>query len=583
MEQRTIEEKLGVEEDLPLGTIFRGFGLYICPAILLALVVSPLATTNPNGILKLALGCVAMLGLALGSRPRAEKESREPETFVIDPTMYEGGLVTGVTPDRRYTTMETSEQPQHALLRANSGAGKSTTLWGSILWPKICKGAPVVMLDAKYDEQTLLKLVYCCRQAKSLHRLRYVDPDRKAVSHTMNVMWQGGTAVENIDLVTGLKPLGDNAGTQYYSQAQYDAISGIIWALHDSGFVYNLGDVQAALVSQEARQELINIKQSDGAKHLQMVLHDFQGREDRWMFELKGLVVILRKYLRAAGEILLVDEGEVNLHEILKTGGIFFMPLPTGQSPQMANAWARMMVKSLLAAWGRLIREGHKPQEPAVAAFEEFGNYCSQDAAFAFSWARAAHTMIVALFQDDAQLRTQGEGLAEIIKQNTYYKLMMRHGSIEGATAAAEQIGKHLVLRKAYSAGGSKGWSWGMRSSESTGESHNVRGSESEELIVRPEEFLGLGRGVTFVNWLNKYALMKAAMLDIPEDELIDVKQFLEGRPRVGYQFAKGKRRGIGLWQKYANRVEQEITGRYRTVRDRKEDLEQNHQEGLAA
>lgn len=569
--RKKVEEHLGLESDVPFGALLSALGFVGGPAVAAAGLMTPLWPRDLHAGLWVMVVGLGLLGIAISQAiPRT---TQKRNIVWIDPTADKDGLILGVTADRRFVTWPKESQAMHLALVGGSGAGKTTLMTSALVWPKILSGAAVIMIDAKPEDETLRQLVWMAKAAGRLDQLYCLQPDRALRSHTMNVLKQGGGVVEQVDLLMGLRPLEDSSTTIYYSQAQYDVISGIIAALHDTGLDYHPGDVVAAVVSSTARADLLSWKASDGAKELQMVLDEFRGRggafdEERWMRELKGIVVILKQYLRVAGPILKHEEGEIDLYRILKEGGIFYLPLPTGQAAKMAQAWARLVMKCLIAACGKLIREGHRPSEPAIAVLDEFGAYCSSDAAFAFGWARAASLGIVASYQAAAQLRHVGPEIEEIINENTFYKVFMRHGGEPGAEDSAAQLGKTMKLRRSYSLSNSAGESWGMRASESRNEGAGLSGREDYEFKVMPEEFRCLPRGGAFVGWEGNQAKMKAPLFRVSEDELLGLDDLvgppLRGKEiatagRTGYHFPIKTGGGIGLWRRYEREVERKL------------------------
>ena len=568
LDSNAIEKQLEIGPSQGARGLMIVFGFVGGLGLLVAGAMTPLWPSSPlSGFVAVAGGLV-MLAVGIGGAA-ASSARGEAGPIVVSP-VEEDGLLLGLREDRSPVVWPRNKQSQHCLIAGAPGQGKSVLLLMSLAFQKVLRGGSVIALDAKPEDDNIKKYLWLVKKARGgCDDARFLIPDRPKQSHTLNIVELGGPE-EQTALLCGLRRFEGNSSTEYYANVQEDAVAAVVAALQGTKMRYHVGDVVAALSSQKARDLLVNWPNNDGARQLGMVLARYRDPKEgfsdkRWFFELGGLITVLRKLIRTAGDIVLVEKGEINVYEMLKNRGVLYVALPTGTASGLAWSWALMMVKIASAAASKLIRENFKTDEPGLVLADEFSRYCSDDAAEAFAIWRAASLGIAAAIQSPVQLREGGtRELEGKIYDNSLYKIFFSVGA-EGSEAAAEQIGKAMLMQRTYSMGNGRGLTSGQGWSRSRNENAGVSAREFYNYRVLPHDIRSLPVGGAYVTWKGDYAKVRTPFFDVPAAELEEFE--LTPGQKVGGAYATKTTRGIGLWKEFQREVDQ-MLGKYVPQKD---------------
>ena len=573
-----VERELGLRQGLSPRELAIVLGVLAGICLPLVALMAPFWPLGSREAFATAVVASLGLGVALGALRGGERKVTQTEV-TIDP-LHPDGIVLGVDQHGEEVVFPTKVQSQHMLVVGAPGMGKSQFL-SNLAHSKVLRtahrraalkrvvtGGAVVALDAKPEDSSLRLHMYTAfMDPERRTRFRALIPDKPHWSSTFNPLRQHGSVEEQVSLLTGLKKFDSTASNEYYGSQQEDVMAGIIGALVGTGRDYHMGDVLAALSSSSARERLMSWPNNDGARQLAMTLQGYQNRDGfdskRFWYEQGGLAVVLRRYLRTAGPILLHERGEIDMYSILKEGGYLYLALPTASKE--GYAWALLMMKCMSSAVGKLIREGFKPDEPNLCLGDEFAAWCNEDAAFAMATWRAGFTGLVCFFQSASQLDTpHTRSLQQKVMDNTYFKVFFGATGAAGAETAAEQIGEEMQIHRSFNLANSRGRSAAMgRSSKSQNENAGIGGREALAYKVQPDELRNLTVGTAFVQWRGNHAKVKTPFLQVPEEELPPLPEPHEKR-KVAGEFPRKTSKGIGLWKDFQRDVDHNI-GRYQS------------------
>lgn len=490
-----------------------------------AVASAPQLAGNPMaGLLTLpAIGGGAWLGYqALRSRYNRIHTTAK-EGFVLksdEPYVGTGkqGIRIGYTKDRGLAADVTNtDMMRHLAIIGQSGVGKTT--WGEyMLWQQMSRGGGFIFIDAKLDRETRDKLAYMARILGREHEFYVLNVDEPHNSHSYNPILDGD-ADEVSSRLLNLQPSTEsNAGADFYKQSTNHALTVLVAALKEAGFLYHFGDLVILLQSAQAMANLERMV-PPGPKRmaLQVFLDQYRKRTkegividtDKIKQMLGGMVGRMSQFAQDKfGAVFNTYAPEIDLTDIIVNNKMLYVMLPTMGKDVAALNLGKMILSDLRTSVYRVqsLPVKQRPNPPFVVFADEMGSYVMPGIARVFEQARSARICMIPAFQSFANLSTVSPDFEDIIIQNTWSKIFFKFGSLDSSEKAAELVGMTIKYALSVSASKTDGAAASSirttpQASESSNSSSGESWRETEAFHVTPDQMrsLGIGEAVAVV------------------------------------------------------------------------------------
>jgi intracellular multiplication protein IcmO len=414
-----------------------------------------------------------------------------------------------------------SGRVRHESVLGRSGSGKSEYMKSRIA-QQIRRGGAAVIVDAKPTEDFLdwvSSIAYCYGR---WHQLRVVDLQRPDRSHTYSAIVRGdGEMVsERIANIFGAGAKRD-ASAEHFKQMMLNALQPTVDCIKRLGRAYNIWDLYILMTNPVAMEWLLrqtpeSQEKQNYATFLQTYrtpVVDRQSGTTEWRIntqsmqqQIRGAAGRLQPYGTGnLGAIMRTYAPEVDLLDVIDTGKILYVPLPTLERGETAFAFAKLLLSDFKAAVAEIYARGQHtaPLIPAMFYGDEFGSWTIDRSEELVEKMRGANIGGMFLFQTSANLTVNGPEFAARIIGNCEMRTFLQLGDPDSCELAAKIIGEEL--RRFTSESEVQAQSASNRFLDvqvfhgvARSQSKSVSAAERYDYVVRPEELAGLPVGEAF-------------------------------------------------------------------------------------
>lgn len=457
---------------------------------------------------------------------------------------------------------------RHEVVMGRSGAGKTEYMKLHIA-QQIRRGGAAIVVDAKPTQEFLDWLSAVCFAYGRWDQLRVIDLQRPDRSHTYSPIMRGDGEMiaERFSNIFGTAGRTDPT-SEHFKLQMITPVQLTVDCVRRLGRAFTIWDLYILLTNPHAMEWLLReTPESQERQNFATLLQSYRtpvrgpGGTEEWKLnpqriqnQIQGAANRLVAYGTGnLGQIMRTYSPEVDLLDVLDTGKILYVPLPTLERGETAFAFAKMLLSDFKAAVAEIYARGEdsRPIFPALFMGDEFGSWTIDRIEETVEKMRGANICGTFLFQTSANLTLNGDEFAARIIGNCETRTFLQLGDPDSAELAARIVGEEL--RRFNTETQASGRSASNRfldvqvfhgvarsSSKSSGS------QERYDYTVRPEEFFGLQVGEAFALPLSTRRVMKIKfpLVEQPESHPYE-KSTYEVPQRVGLNLDKMFDRGL--------------------------------------
>jgi hypothetical protein len=424
-----------------------------------------------------------------------------------------------------------SGRVRHEFVMGRSGAGKTEYMKRAIA-QQIRRGGAAIVVDAKPTQDFLDWISAMSYAYGRWDQLRVIDLQRPDRSHTYSAVLRGDGEMiaerfSNIFGASGRK----DATAEHFKLQMIMPVQLTVDCIRRLGRSFTIWDLYILLLNPHAMEWLLReTPKSVERENFAVLLQGYRtpvrgpGGTEEWKLnpqriasQIQGAANRLAAYGTGnLGQIMRTYSPEVDLLDILDTGKILYVPLPTLERGETAYAFAKILLSDFKAAIAEIYARGQesRPLVPALFLGDEFGSWAIDRVEETVEKMRGANIGGMFLFQTSANLTLNGDEFAARIIGNCETRTFLQLGDPDSGELAARIIGEELRRFTTESqASGSSASNRFLDVQVFHGVARsNSRSSGSQErydYTVRPEEFFGLQVGEGFALPMSARRVMK--------------------------------------------------------------------------
>ncbi|AMM40667.1 TraG family protein [Candidatus Desulfofervidus auxilii] len=348
----------------------------------------------------------------------------------------------------------------HMVMVGTTGSGKSSFLF-NLLWQQMLRGGGAIFVDGGRNPQTLKNLVFMCEQARTLSRLRIVDPREPKTGHAYNPLSSGDADAITNKIMKVLNPIPAGSDAEYYKSKIYHATATLIRALTSIGKPFNIRDILCLYCLPEIsfkilEEQLARYELSDALISLRTLIMETKTIRS-FRDDLSNIIANLGSITTGeVGKSLCSPVTQVNLYDAVKKSQILYFMLPRMSDAEKATRLGRLLLGDIQTTIGLFYEEKEfKPIVPFLIILDEFGSYANPEFAVVFEQARKANFSVIAAIQSFGNLCNPYTGLSrEFMQQvlgNSNTRMFLTVSDTETAELAARLVGRDITYFRSFS------------------------------------------------------------------------------------------------------------------------------------